>query len=127
MKEKRKEKPEQSSTIKKGYIVLIIVVLLLLVPYIKVELHTVLFGGQFRSLYDASGWIEDFRYFKVMKYNDSYADVLYVAESEQARSTATFLYHFQKDKGQWELESWECLWSRSGNAEKFFYPYYPHW
>ena len=89
MKNEEKMKPEKLNIgIKKRYLILIILVLLILFPYIKVEIHTFLFGGQFRNLYDTSGWIE----------ND-----------------------------QWELESWECLWSRSGNAEKFFYPYYPHW
>ncbi|MDE7367729.1 MAG: hypothetical protein K2N24_10270 [Lachnospiraceae bacterium] len=121
-------KPEKLNTsIKKRYIILIILVLLILFPYIKVEIHTFLFGGQFRNLYDASGWIENVRYFKVMEYNNSCADILYVSDSENEGSKATFLYHFQKINDQWELESWECLWSRSGNAEKFFYPYYPHW
>lgn len=128
MKNEEKVKSEKLNTgIKKRYLILIILVVLILFPYIKVEVHTLLFGGQFRNLYNTSGWIEKVRYFKVMEYNNSYADVLYVSASENAGSKATFLYHFQKENDQWELESWECLWSRSGNAEKFFYPYYPHW
>lgn len=41
--------------------------------------------------------------------------------SKNVGSKATFLYHFQKENDQWELESWECLCSRSGNAEKCYY------
>ena len=62
-----------------------------------------------------------------MKYNNKNADVFYVALSEEDGSVpGTFLYHFKKVSGNWTLESWECLWSKYGDAEKFFWPFYPH-
>lgn len=111
--------------IKRCFILLLI--LMIVGSYVKVEIQTLLYGEQFEELYDASGWIEDISYFKVMKYSGENADIFYVALSvEDGSPTAKFLYHFKKESGNWTLDSWKCLDSKSGNAEKFYWPFYPY-
>ena len=105
-------------------IILLILLLLLLFPYLKVEVLTGIYGNQFESLYNASGWLNQLSYFKVMKYNGDKADVYYA--DLDGISGATFLYHFEKESGEWELKNWECIWSKSGSADKFIWPYYFH-
>lgn len=116
------------SNIKRCFILLLILIGVMIVgSYVKVEIQTLFYGEQFSNLYDASGYIEDIKYFKVIKYSNENADIFYVAFSEQDESVpATFLYHFKKESEIWVLDSWECLWSKHGNAEKFFWPIYPH-
>jgi hypothetical protein len=114
--------------IKRCFILLLLIIVVIIVgSYVKVEIQTLFYGEQFCNLYDASGYIDKIKYFKVMKYSNENADIFYVALSERDGSVpATFLYHFKKESEIWVLDSWECLWSKHGNAEKFFWPIYPH-
>ena len=107
-------------------IILLILLLLLLFPYFKVEVLTGIYGNQFEYLYNASGYIQEMKYFKVMKCTQEKADVYYAAKGDDDRVSRTLLYHFKKESGEWELENWECIWSRSGSADKFIWPYYFH-
>ena len=108
-------------------ILLVIIVIIIAGSYIKVEIQTLLYGEQFSDLYNATGYIDSLKYYKVMKYSNTKADVLYTALSEQDGSVpGMLLYHFKKESEIWVLDSWECLWSRHGNAEKFYWPIYPH-
>lgn len=113
---------------KKCFVLLLLLVGIIIAgSYIKVEILTLFYGKQFSNLYDESGYIESIKYLKVMKYSNEDADIFYVALSEQDGSVpATFLYHFKKESEIWILDSWECLWSKHGNAEKFYWPIYPY-
>lgn len=122
---------------KKVFILLLLVLIFIVWPYTEVEILTLLYGEQFKLLYDASGWIENPKYFKVMEYSDDYADVLYAAmpiynedsprySKHSKRVEAIFLYHFKKESGVWVLDDWEILWARLGTADKFYWPMYPH-
>lgn len=112
---------------KKWYILFICLVAFVIAPYVRVEFLTLCYGDKFSNLYDASGWIEDISYFKVMKYREEEADVLYAAWSEEQQCImGMFIYHFKRESGIWELERWECKWAKYGTAEEFYWPYYPH-
>lgn len=114
---------------KKKKIGILLIILFLFVggSYLKVEILTVLYGNQFESLYNASGWVPHMTYFKVMSYSDDKADVYYAdLEEEDETSNATFLYHFQRVDNRWQLDEWECIWAEMGTADKFIWPYYFH-
>lgn len=90
-------------------ILLVIIVVIIAGSYIKVEIQTLLYGKQFSDLYDATGYIDSIKYFKVMKYRNTNADILYVALSEQdGNVTGMLVYHFKKESEIWVLDSWEC-------------------
>lgn len=109
------------------WLILMIVLLcaIVAVPYVRVEILTLLHREEFSDLYEVSGYIENIKYYKVMNYNEERADIFYVAQSVNDGSVpATFLYHFNKQSETWILESWECIWSKHGNAEKIIWPFY---
>ena len=55
---------------------------------------------------------------KVLYYNNCYACV-YACTDDCGN-----LYHLKKgDSGNWEQYEWECVWSRSGSADSFIFPY----
>lgn len=119
------KKPNRKKKIK--LLIIAVLVICIIGSYLKVEILTLFYGNQFEDLYNASGWVDSLTYFKVMKYSKYKADVYYAdLDSTDDTTGATFLYHFQKDSGQWVLDSWECIWSEGGSADKFIWPYYFH-
>ena len=90
-------------------------------PYGQVEILTVKYGKQFAQEYRQSGLIENIEYYKVFSYDEHYAQVYYV---EEGHSTRNFMVFARKGQ-EWKLESWQCLWSASGSADDFVWPFYP--
>ena len=123
--------------------VVIILVLLIIKPYYFVDSLTEKYGSEFSELYSENGFYENIEYFKVFKYrneevsigclgnkmlkdeldnlNDDCAVVLYVEENH---SSASLFVFFDKDD-QWKLLDWYLIWSYSGTADGFIWPYYP--
>ncbi len=123
--------------------IIFIAVLFIFKPYYSVYSLTQKYGSEFSELYKDNGFYEDIEYFEVFKYrneevdirclnnkklksalenlNDDYAVVLYVEENH---SSASLFIFFDKD-GQWELLDWYLVWSYSGSADGFMWPYYP--
>lgn len=107
--------------------VLIILIVFIIISYLYVEILTYKYGMQFAHLYDASSWIENCSSHKVFKYADDEADVYYEAfNPNEKKVSATFMYHFKRVNDTWMLDSWECIWSRTGSADGFIWPYYFH-
>ena len=103
------------------------ILLMIGAPYIKVEILTLMHGSEFAELYDASGWMNDMTYLKVYHYSLNEATVYYAdLEDREEGSNATFLYHFSREDGEWNLQDWKCIWSESGNADEWIWPYYGH-
>jgi len=92
-----------------------------IIPYSKVEHLTAKYGEEFKDLHRMSGFIQEIEYFKVFSYNETIAHVYYV---EKGHSTRNY-FIFQKNGLEWALESWECLWSSSGSADRNIWPFYP--
>lgn len=112
---------------KLGMMVLIILIVFIIISYLYVEILTYKYGMQFAHLYDASSWIENCSSHKVFKYADDEADVYYEAfNPNEKKVSATFMYHFKRVNDTWMLDSWECIWSRTGSADGFIWPYYFH-
>lgn len=122
---------------------IILLILLIFRPYYSVNSLTKKYASEFSELYRDNGFYEDIEYFKVLKYrneqvdikclsneklkntldnlNDDYAVVLYVEENHSSSS----LYIFYDEDGQWKLLDWYLVWSNSGTADGFMWPYYP--
>ena len=107
-------------TIKKPIIILTIVFLLLLIifsPYIKAKYLTLKYGKQFEGLEEQTNMLSNSRYYKVLSYSKSKAKVFYVSDTGDV---ITFI----KAKDVWEIEEWKTVWSKSGSADSFYWPYY---
>ena len=105
----------------KKYIILSIVLILLGViffPYLKVEYLTMKYGDEFVGLEQQTKMLNDAKYLKVFSYNDTEAVVYYLSDT---RSLITF----NKDSdNNWQYKEWRVIWSKSGNADEFIWPYY---
>ena len=105
-------------------IILIIVMILLIVlffPYIKAEYLTAKYGDEFDDGYEQTGMINGIEYFRVVEYNDSKAVVCYIIENH---SSLVKIWFERNDDNVWEEVSWDCVWSKTGSADNFCWPYY---
>lgn len=102
---------------KRKIIVLLLIVILAL-PYINAEILTGLHGKETKMLYEQTGIILSDNYQKVIKYTDNKTEVLYITNNDVSKCC------FVKEKGNWILESWRCITSKTGSAGEFFYPFY---
>ncbi len=92
-----------------------------IVPYVRVEILTLQHKSEFSKLYNTNGLITEIEYFKVMNYSKQSAKVYYVTSGKKAG----FLYNYIKsNEEEWQLESWDVVWSSSGSADNFIWPYY---
>lgn len=89
---------------------------------IKCEVLTLMHGNQFIENYKTNTMIEDIEYCKVVKYSQTQALVYYVSDKYSRGDTVTFI----KVNGNWEYESWNTVWSTSGSADNFIWPYWWH-
>lgn len=131
---------------KKVFIIVIIVLLpfliYFLIPYLEVNILTSKYGAEFSSLYSKNGFYNNIEYLKIFQYrgekvdmvylykddlkkeldvlNDDYAVVLYIEENHSSAA----LFIFYDANGEWELSSWDVIWSFSGTADGFMWPYY---
>lgn len=96
-----------------------LVLILTLSPYIKVEILTYFYGHEFLNGYEQTHMIDSVAYLKVFSYFRDGAKVLYVTEKHDA----VIKVEFSRDT-EWTMTHWECLWSKSGSADSFFWPYY---
>lgn len=126
------------------YVAIIIALFLiyLAVPYFQAGHLTKKYGTEFLDLYSENGFYDNIEYLKVFQYRDEktnlyyldddrlkeelrdlgrdYAVVLYVEENHSSAS----LFIFYDEDGQWKLSSWNLIWSTSGTADGFMWPYY---
>lgn len=114
----------------------------LITPYFQVNHLTKKYRTEFEELYSENGFYQDIEYLKIFQYRDEkvpisyldngklmqelndlngdYAVVLYVEENHSSAS----VYIFSGENGQWELLNWHLIWSASGTADGFMWPYY---
>lgn len=91
------------------------------IPYGTVEFLTALHGNEFAKGYLQTRMIDNIAYLKVMTYSEHEAKVYYVEEGKTAGHTMTFARNGTHD---WEYIRWETVWSTSGSASGFIWPYY---
>ena len=107
--------------IKKSVLIIIVCVSLLLilfVPYIKAEILTMKYGDEFDGLQKQTNMRSNAEYYRVLSYSHDTAKVFYVSGSGD-------LLTFKKDAtGAWKYSEWKTIWSNSGSASEFMWPYY---
>lgn len=107
--------------IKKSILIIILCLFFLLViffPYIKAEILTIKYGDEFEGLQKQTNMLYEVEYYKVIKYSCDTAEVFYISNSGD-------LLTFEKDSdGAWKYSRWETIWSNSGSASDFMWPYY---
>lgn len=87
---------------------------------VKCEILTYQHGMEFSNLYQSNTMIGEQQYWKVLEYSDTYARVYFVASNRNSGNILTFV----RQNGVWVYNSWEeTVWSRSGSADGFVWPY----
>ncbi len=104
--------------------VIIISVLILFIAFwglsiLKCEILTYLYGEQFARMYREYTMLDGIDYFKVLNYSEDSARVYYVGLE---RSNGSIL-GFYKENGNWCNRGWNVIWSTSGSADGFMWPY----
>ena len=98
--------------------ILIVMALILFFPYVKSGILTVQYGEEFEGLQKQTNMLSDSDYLRVISYSDNMAEVFYVSNSGD-------LLTFEKDEeGNWKYIKWKTVWSNSGSASEFMWPYY---
>lgn len=97
---------------------IILVIIMLIFSYLKAEYLTIRFGSQFDGLEQDTRMLDPAKYYKVISYSENYAKVYYI--SDYSRD----LIIFEKEDGQWKINEWRTVWSKTGSADEFFWPYY---
>ena len=103
-------------------IVLILIIVLTFIwgiEILKCEILTCRYGIDFDTIYREFTMLEEIEYLKVLNYTDSFARVYYVSKN---RSSGDILF-FAKEKNKWIVENWKTIWSKSGSADDFVWPY----
>ena len=95
-------------------------ILLTLFPYIKAEFLTRQHGNEFQELGQLTGMIDAIVYHRVLDYTDEHATVFYVSKGHVAGN----LVEFSRQGNEWILSEWRTIWSTSGSADGFMWPYY---
>lgn len=99
-------------------ILLSVLLFLFFSPYLKAEYLTLRFGDEFVGLEQKTGMLNHSRYCKVLSYGKEKAKVFYVSD------TGDLITFYKTDDGRWEIKNWETIWSESGSADSFMWPYY---
>lgn len=100
------------------FIVILLCLLIIFFPYLKAEYLTARFGSQFYGLEQETKMLDPAKYYKVISYSENYAKVYYI--SDYSRD----LILFKKEDGQWNRIEWRTIWSKTGSADEFYWPYY---
>lgn len=101
-------------------IILLLVLFACVIPYGSVEWKTYLHKSEFLNEFQQTHMIDQIEYLKVFSCSPDTAQVLYVTDGHKA----TIMAYFSKSDDVWALDTWTVLWSSTGSAEKFFWPYY---
>ena len=87
---------------------------------IKCEHLTFCYGAQFETAYREHTMLRKPDYLKILDYTETSAIVYYVA-----RGTGGDILLFERTSAQeeWEFVEWRTIWSKSGSASGFVWPY----
>lgn len=99
-------------------VVIAIVVLFWIGSFIRCEILTAKYGQKFSELYELTNMIDKIDYLKVIEYSGDSACVYYVTKYSFG-NMITFVNH----DNNWDMANWETIWSKSGSADGFIWPY----
>jgi len=88
---------------------------------VYIEILTSRHGGEFEGLYTQTKMVVGMDSLKVMNYSNDTAKIYYFSSRR-----AGITINFARQNGDWELESWNTVWSTTGSAGNFMWPYWYH-
>ena len=111
---------------KKRMILLLILVLLLepwMLSLIRCEILTAKYAdAEMLKAIDAHGMTDAAAALKVLEYKPySYCKVY--AKSDESGNVFILRYAFEDEKPDWEVIVWDTVWSKTGSADGFIWPY----
>ena len=98
----------------------LLLALVWLVSLAKSEYLTVRYGTQFTNAYREHTMLATPDYLKVLSYTDTSAKVYYVKRNAGG-NILTFTRTDAQD--EWQFVEWITVWSRTGSASDFVWPY----
>ena len=101
------------------FLILLLMVVYVVVPYTRVEVLTYRYGNQFENEYNQTTMVGYVDYLKVMDYSEEEATIFYVTKGVDG-----IQMKFLKIDSFWVLDEWNVVWSTSGSADGFIWPYY---
>lgn len=108
---------------KKSFVKIVLVVIIAFLPacwllsIAKCKFNTYLHGAEFVGEHEQTNMISGNPEPKVLKYSDEVAEIYYV--DDEGGDIITF----EKIDGEWIMEDWRTVWSSSGGADGFMWPY----
>ena len=103
---------------KKVLLLVIILCIVLFFPYLKAEYLTLLHGEEFIGLEQQTNMLNQSKYLKVLEYSSTEAKIFYVSD------TGDIITFVKDENNQWKKKEWITIWSTSGSADSFYWPYY---
>ena len=107
------------------YIPLAMVLLFLVVwgaSLLKCESLTNKYSAELEYAHIENTMIGKINFFKVLECDGETAEVYYVCDN----NTIGNVLKYQKENNQWKETSWDCIWSKQGNADEMIWPYWHH-
>lgn len=98
----------------------LILVLLVWLGFIaNCEVLTAKYGFLFKDRYQSDTMLSGIDSFKVLSFDDKHATVYYVSEGRGSGN----IVEYSMENGVWESQGWKTIWSASGSADGFIWPY----
>ena len=94
--------------------------ILWIISYTKNEILTIKYGTEFVELYKMTNMIDDLDKLKVLFYSNEIAHVYYFD------IYSGNILEFLKINDKWEMTKWSTVWSKTGSADNFKWPYIYH-
>lgn len=85
---------------------------------VRCEILTVKHREEFADAYKQTNMIANVDAFKVLRCSGTEAEVYYIS-----KHTAGHLLMFKRESDGWALHRWETVWSKSGSADGWIWPY----
>ena len=110
-------------------VVFLFIVAFLIYPYVRVEILTYSYGNQFANLPRDPAWSGELVYLKVLEYSDTEAEVYmveHVVDLNKKKYKVGTKYTFSRSNIRipWKMKTFNTIWSESGSADQWMYPYY---
>ena len=107
---------------KRIFVIVLIVIVACLITFwgisiAQCEILTFQHGHEFEGMEETTNMLSKADYFKVLSYSDSNARVFYKSYYNSN------ILEFMLQDGEWVLGNWQTVWSRSGSADDFMWPY----
>lgn len=89
------------------------------ISILKCEIETYRYGWQFEDIYQGHTMIGEIDCLKILNYTNTNARVYYVSKDHSGGD----VLEFYRENDGWCFDNWNTVWSKSGSADGFIWPY----